>query len=370
MKTTVLSAFIALTLLLVTIGGCAPAPIPIPLTFTPSSTPTITFPTTTFTPTKALIVCPAVGAQAENNYSLPTLRLDRGEKIVVTTLIDVVNGDVSSVEALFAAPGSDGISLREAILATNMTPGQHTIQFDRSLKGGRIMIGATGRGFLPRLAGGSLTINGDIDGDGESDITLDGSLATHYFNDGLLIASSDNLVYRMTLEGFAIGIALSGCKDETCSNTVIENNQVIGNKIAASLPDASGIEIKVLNNPWQGTNFEVRNTLIAENTINSIGGTGIFLFGGFGGQSNETITSTTIVGNKINGGQFGITLFAGDTASDYAEPDLQPVIYSDNNVIRDIIILDNSVTGVSSAGIIIGAGNFGNQYREPSAYRQ
>ena len=49
---------------------------------------------------------------------------------------DLVNGNVASISALMADPGADGISLREAIQATNATGGQDEIQFAPSLTSG------------------------------------------------------------------------------------------------------------------------------------------------------------------------------------------------------------------------------------------
>lgn len=49
-------------------------------------------------------------------------------EIIVSTPIDIVDGNTSSVAALFDSSGADGaISLREAITAANNTSGQHTI---------------------------------------------------------------------------------------------------------------------------------------------------------------------------------------------------------------------------------------------------
>ena len=54
--------------------------------------------------------------------------------------------------------------------ATNNDPGTWNIQFAPALKGSTI----GGQG-MPYLNGGNVTINGDIDGDGQPDITLGGS---------------------------------------------------------------------------------------------------------------------------------------------------------------------------------------------------
>src|SRR5258708_21793621 len=88
--------------------------------------------------------------------------------IVVTTTSDATNGTPSSVAALLADPGPDGISLREAITATNNDPGTYTIRFASSLKGATITLDSQ----LPPLLGGGVTIEGDVDGDGKPDLTL------------------------------------------------------------------------------------------------------------------------------------------------------------------------------------------------------
>src|SRR5205807_7256975 len=70
--------------------------------------------------------------------------------IVVTTVSDATNGDTSSVAALLANPGPDGVSLRESITATNNDPGTRTIRFAPSLKGATITFDSQ----LPPLLGG------------------------------------------------------------------------------------------------------------------------------------------------------------------------------------------------------------------------
>ncbi len=47
--------------------------------------------------------------------------------VVVTTTADLINGRTSSLAALKAHPGRDGISLREALTAANKTKGSQTV---------------------------------------------------------------------------------------------------------------------------------------------------------------------------------------------------------------------------------------------------
>src|SRR5438132_7624831 len=97
-------------------------------------------------PAALLVLVAAMSAAA------PAARL--ASDIVVTTVSDATNGDTSSVAALLANPGPDGVSLREAISATNNAPGAYTIRFAPSLKGGTITLDAQ----LPPLLGGGVTI--------------------------------------------------------------------------------------------------------------------------------------------------------------------------------------------------------------------
>ena len=53
--------------------------------------------------------------------------------IAVTTTGDSVDGDVSSIQALMARPGADGVSIREAVAAAANTDGHHRIAFSPAL---------------------------------------------------------------------------------------------------------------------------------------------------------------------------------------------------------------------------------------------
>ena len=120
--------------------------------------------------------CGAVGAKSYTPpaVTIPAVVLNRGTLITVTNATGVVNGDTSSVKALMANPGPDGISLVEAITATNNDPGTWNIQFAPALTGSTIS------GSMPYLGGGNVTVNGDIDGDGQPDITVTSTVLYHF----------------------------------------------------------------------------------------------------------------------------------------------------------------------------------------------
>ena len=89
--------------------------------------------------------------------------------LVVGNSSDVVNGDTSSVPNLVASPGSDGISLREAIIASNNTLAPDFIHFDRNVLSGNLT-------SLIRLTDGELEITDSLTIDGSSaiDVTITG----------------------------------------------------------------------------------------------------------------------------------------------------------------------------------------------------
>src|SRR5690349_21384213 len=108
--------------------------------------------------------------------------------IVVTTLVDTANPPFNADSLCGAGtikdlPGADGlISLREAIIAANNTPGADTITFAPNLSGGTIVVtfddldADTIPDPLPALCGGHTRLNGDLNSDDVPDITLEGAV--------------------------------------------------------------------------------------------------------------------------------------------------------------------------------------------------
>ena len=102
-------------------------------------------------------------------------------------------------------------SLREALIYANHMPGPDTITFTPDLSGQTIMVSFDGSDegevadLLPSLCGGDITLNGDIDGDGTPDITLDGSNLAVGEGFGLAADSDNNTITGFTLQNFSDG---------------------------------------------------------------------------------------------------------------------------------------------------------------------
>src|SRR5262249_42227516 len=138
----------------------------------------------------------------------------------VTTTADAVNGDTSSVASLIASDGGDGISLREAIIATNNTPGADEI----FLPAGFYQLSIAGTNEIAALTGDlnvtdNLTIRGGsarttvIDGGGLDrvfdldanltfvmrDVTVQDGDAGNRWGGGINISTGDNVTLERVI---------------------------------------------------------------------------------------------------------------------------------------------------------------------------
>ena len=255
--------------------------------------------------------------------------------IVVNNTNCDVNGDTSGPDALRRDPGPDGISLVEAILAANAVPGPHTIQFDPTLRGARIVLTTQ----LPPLMQSDVLIRGHIDGAGIPDITVDGS-------GGPLDICFVITASRVTITGIAIqnfksaGISVvSGTPDG--APMTIQGTRLIHNKISGC---RSGIS--VVNS---GNNCSIHDTEIAENnlSVNTFTGVDIHAASGAVPISGSSISNTWIVGNSIIniGGNLGMFITATVSPA------------SSGNAVTGLLISNNTLQGHINSSLLVGAGN-------------
>lgn len=165
--------------------------------------------------------------------------------LTVSTTSDIVNGNVSSPAALRAHPGRDGISLREAIEASDNAAGARTITFARSLAGKTL----TPTTFLPAFTRANVTLTGLTSGDGQPSVTLDAGRNVTGCCSGLLAV-------------LASGVTISHIRIVGVRNDEIAIAVRAGDPGGASTLQNVGIDENVLDNGggfgvgvWIGTDY-------------------------------------------------------------------------------------------------------------------
>lgn len=290
-------------------------------------------------------------------------------RITVTTSSDAADGDTSSVGRLLASPGPDGVSLREAIAATNSDPGRYRIGFAPSMTGARIMVGSqTGRS-LPPLAGGGVAIDGDIDRDGHPDVTIVRGaellstcrLATDPTEQeepcAFRIASSRNGLHGLGITGFATGVLFTPSPaDDPEAAPLPTNRMFTGNEISGLVMrdlERTGIALRWASHGCMGEG-EVC-------------------------ESHNSWIDTKLVGNTIESSAYGIHLKLNSSIADR----LRALTVTDNTIriepsqaterngihleaglgigsvenrIEDVLVSRNTITGPATSGITIIAG--------------
>ena len=249
--------------------------------------------------------------------------------VTVTTPLDVVDGTTTSIVALIADPGADNaISLREAIIAANNSPGADVILLDS----GTYTLSMAGNGDT--LGDLNITSPVEIIGvpDGSSVISAEPVL-----NDRVFTVESDATFQHLTITG---GDANSGGGINNNSTLTVDNSVVTGNK---ALFGGGGI----LNN---GT-LIVSDSTISSNTAGNNGGGGISSVSG-----QIELDSVTIYDNHATGSGGGVYLVNGShdlvnvTVSGNIGP--QGGIHIDNGAeanLDNVTITGN--TGALSGGI-------------------
>ena len=314
--------------------------------------------------------------------------------VVVSNNTDLVNANTSSVFALIADDGGDGISLREAIIASNNAIGSGTVTFDES-----VFVG--GADSLIRLTQGELeiteglaidasaatdvTITGDANGD---DVMVAGTFVTDVgasFGgaagdvDDLLDDNSRVLNFSGTTGDLTLaGLTLTGGRTTTQDgggvyfrsdeSLTIEDSLIAGNSASGEFSSGGGVasdsgnilllNSTVSNNSTSGDGFTSTGSGIFPSFANT-GGGGISTNSGSVSLINSTISNNNTSGSDSVGG--GIFSASGDVLLDNSS------VVGNNTSGRisqgggiatnsgDILLLDsvisnNSTTGFGSRG--------------------
>ena len=226
-------------------------------------------------------------------------------------------------------------SLREALIYANHTPGPDTITFAPELSGQTIVVSFDGLGegeqanLLPLLCGGDITLNGDIDGDGTPDITLDGSNLSPDFSIGLYADSDNNTINGFALRSFTTGIA---------AGTGVRAAAVTGNRITNNTIDGGAYGIFVFAGFFmQGTTSD---TIVSGNTIS---GTSLFGILAATNYTGSALDGTRITDNVVRKSDAG-GIYAGVSAAGEVQEDTS---------VTNTTIQGNDVSENSWAGIVV-----------------
>ena len=296
--------------------------------------------------------------------------------VMVSTERDIVDGDTSQIEALLADPGPDGlVSLREAINAANQTLGLKLISFSSELKGSVIILGQAQTFEEPRLfiTMDQITVNGDVDDDGVSDITLDGTALDSNYSSAFVLSASQVTVENLQFVGFQKFALMVCCVDDHCAERTYEQI-TIRNNIITSMVGGGGIVLTPLKlvaytkDPTLFSNITMTDIQIIGNRIavSNGGNGGVFIAAAGAGGSDNTMSNILIQNNAISSPGATITINGGDGSSYYFGFEGEE-IFSDRNLVEGVTINANTLDpigiggdGSRPSGIVLIAGNYGN----------
>lgn len=248
--------------------------------------------------------------------------------VTVSNVSDVTNGNTSSIAALIASNGGDGISLREATIASNNTNGSDTISFAPAVFTG-------GSASVIRLTQGELVINEQLTIDGSTgaqvvitgdannnDVTLAGtnitdvntSLAANALSldDNSRVINFSNSVGTLTLSTLTLTGGRTTGEDadgggvlSLSGNVALINSTVSGNSTSGDLADGGGIHTS-------SGSVSLLNSTVSRNNTTGYGGYGGGVYSSSGNVSltNSTLSDNSTAGINSDGG--GIFTTAGN----------------------------------------------------------
>ena len=301
-------------------------------------------------------------------------------EVVVNNASDIINGDTTSLFDLLTNDGGDGISLREAIDASNNTAGAGTITFDEGVFSG-------GANSLIRLTQGELeitetlaidastasnvTITGDADGD---DILLTDTFITDVTasSDGPAgdLLDDNSRVFNVSSANLTLsGLTVTGGRATTDGggvqagngNLSLINSSVSGNSTTGSGATGGGINI-------DAGNISLINSFVSENSTTGFGavGGGINVSNGDVSLTNSTINRNTTTGFGAGGGGirvsngeaalYGSSVTGNSTGDSFSDGGGINVIGGDVHLFSSTVN-ENTTTGTNSDGGGIHTGN-------------
>ena len=275
--------------------------------------------------------------------------------VVVNTTSVVVDFLGDQVRDL---PGPDGlVTLSEAIIAANFTPGPQVIEFDipttdPGYDGQTFTIAPVGDPLPGIIEDGGTTIDGTtqptLSNPHGPEIVIDGS-AVFAGQPGIYIETAGNTIRGLTIHGFHSGIVLNSFAGTTADNNFITQCYIgtdatgaaaIGNGRGIGLDGQGNIVRNNLvsgNSRGQISDSPLGGSLIEDNLIGTDRtGTVALLEPFLGGPSGISLSlpapaKTVIRGNLISGNGFGIIV----ADSGYLGPQEAPLLIEENKIGTD-----------------------------------
>ena len=228
--------------------------------------------------------------------------------ITVTNALDVVNGYVQSFDTLIANDGGDGISLREAILASEytFTFGDNTIFFDSTLSGQTITLSGTELEVFTPFA---LTIDAR---NLPENVTIDANHQSRVFR--VIQPTRDVFLAGLTLQngdatgpdsgggiGFFSTHSLSLVRSTVSGNTSVQRGGGIYAPTGNVLLINSTVSGNTSENDGGGIftysgNISLTSSVVSDNTADGLSPEG----GGISTRTgNVSLTSSTVSGNTV-----------------------------------------------------------------------
>jgi hypothetical protein len=360
-------SFVLLLALMVFISACQGSPEVDQTQISPTIEPSVASPTENETSEPIVMEMPTTTAMATD---IPVT------EVIVTTELDLVDGDTTQINALLSNPGADGlISLREALDAANRTDGPNRIGFSPELSGMTIVLGQAQQYEEPRLyvTKDEITVDGDTDGDGVGDITLDGTALDSNCSSAFVLNASHVTVENLNFVGFQKFALMVCCVDDHCAERTYEQITIRNNTIT-SMVGGGGIVLTPLKlvaytkDPTLFSNVTMTEIQIMRNriTVSNGGNGGIFIAAAGAGGSDNTLADLQIRDNSISSPGATITINGGDGSSVYFGFAGEE-IFSDRNLVENVLISGNTLDpvgiggdGSRPSGIVLIAGNYGN----------
>jgi len=274
--------------------------------------------------------------------------------VTVGNALDIVNApDTSSITALLNNDGGDGISLREAIAATNNTAGADTIDFSAALSGQTLTLGGTDLEITDALTIDATAL--------AQNVTIDANEQSPIFNIDDPTTTSENFdvtLAGLTLTGGLTTFSGGAIRSRTTGNLTIDQSTVSGNSATGNNSTGGGI--------WTYSGaVTLTNSTVSGNSSFDNGG-GIWTRSGAVTLTSSTVTENSTVGagggvyvlNTNSSPAFIIenSIIAGNT-DDGTGPDLRPD--STSTLTVNYSLIGNTTGSGITAGT--GTGNFLDQ---------